>query len=150
MPEENPEFDRRAAIRRAFLGTGFTPKCEVVEWNGEKIEVRRISIGRQKYIDKAIKRTVVATDAKGQKVATETQDGFMMTILSVIFSCYVPGTNELVFDEKDKDELLGMSADGFMEPILEAVSKVNKPKEQTEEDEVLKNSARTSAGASST
>lgn len=150
--EKSPELEPRARLRQALLGTSYTHRSEVVEWNGEKLEVRRISIGRQKHIDKQSKRTIVATDGEGKKVVSEVQDQFTAAVLGIIYSCYVPGQNELVFDERDKDELFLQANDGFIEPILEAISRVNKPlpaPEPGEEPAALKNSGRTPAGSSS-
>ena len=150
--EKSTELEPRARLRKALLGTSYTHRSEVVEWNGEKIEVRRISIGRQKAIDKQSKRTIVATDGEGKKVVSEVQDQFTAAVLGIIYSCYVPGSDELIFGERDKDELFLQANDGFIEPILEAISRVNKPlpaPEPGEEPPALKNSGRTPAVSSS-
>lgn len=140
-PETPMPEDKRARLRQATLGTQFNQKTVLVEANGEQLEVRKLTIAQTKYIQ----RTAVKRDGS--------PDEIRMGLLTLIYSVYVPGTNERVYDEKDEQELGGKSVDDWMERLFDAVAAVNKkdaPPEPGEEPPVLKNSDRTSAASSST
>lgn len=136
MPE-----DKRARLRAATLGSEFKQKVEIVEANGEKLEVRKLTIAQQKYIQRtAVKRDKSADDTR-------------VAVLTVIYCTYVPGTDEHVFDEKDEDELSSKSVDDWVELLFDAVAAVNArpPKPEVgEEPPILKNSVGTPRASSST
>lgn len=147
------DLSLRDRIRKATLGTPDARKSVVVEWNGERLEVRKLTFAQQKKINKLCTRTITALDSQtGQRVASEKLDEIRMAVLTVIHCCYVPGTDERIFDDKDEQEISSMAVEGFLAEVFDAVGEVNKkPKEPEpgEEPEPLKNSARTSAASSS-
>lgn len=121
-------------LRAAALGKEQAQKVEYVEIGDLKFEIRRLTIAQQKYIA----RVAVKKDGK--------PDDIEAAVLTVIYSTYVPGTDELVFNEKDKDELKSKSIDDWLERVFDAIAKVNKKPDAPadgEEPPVRKNSAKT-------
>ena len=134
MSDASAPASRRDRLRAATLGRELAQKVEMVEANGEQLEVRKLTIAQQKHIQ----RTAVRKNGQ--------PDETRAAVLTVIYATYVPGTNEHVFDEKDEDELTGKSVDDWLERLFDAVAAVNKrpaPPEDGEEPPALKNSAKT-------
>ncbi len=87
----------RDDLRGRLLGTKTKPKSEIVTLFGEKIELRQPSFGSM-------------LDAR------EIADTKTRTIEMIVQYAYVPGTDEQVFEDTDRDTILGWP---FGEDILE-------------------------------
>lgn len=80
----------KSAIRAAILG--MKAKSELVTLFGAEVEVRQPSLG-------------VIMDSRERMFSGET-DLKSQTVDMIIRYVFVPGTNEKVFDEADRDELI--------------------------------------------
>lgn len=117
--------DIRSKLRAVTLGAPAVRASVLVEWGGEKLEVRRPTLAQQRAIDQA------STDKKGKK------DNMRALILALIQCVYVPGTDEQVFERADVDALEAQSDDGFIGALARGVSELAK---QGSAEEAEKNS----------
>lgn len=85
--DTNTNSPTRKDIRNALLGKGPKPDTRVIELFGFEIELRQPSLGD-------IMR------------ARETEDPAARAADMIIKYAYVPGTNERVFDDADRDQIL--------------------------------------------
>lgn len=81
-----PQTSERDRIRGKVFGS--TPNFDTVEFNGSKIEIRQPTLGEIFQIQQA-----------------GADDILQSTITMLIKYCFVPGTNERVFEEADRDQL---------------------------------------------
>lgn len=93
----------RDELRKAIFSEKV--ESEVVELpNGQQIEVRDSSAGDM--ID-----------------AVEVKDLKARMVRMLIMCCYVPGTDEKVFEDADKDSLMSLPSGGTYRKLIEAISK---------------------------
>ena len=109
----------RDQLRAATVGSKRVFKSEVVEVEvagGQKlqIEVRQMSIKERSEYFKA------SNDVKDNKVT----DIVKMQVNGIISSCYVPGTDEKVFDMSDYDVLSQSVTGGFADKIWEKIQEL--------------------------
>lgn len=96
---------KRDAIRNKVLAG--RPKSTIVKLDdGTEIEVRQGRVGDM-------------LDA----ITTEDPKKRMASLL--ILACYVPGTNEKVFDDTDYDTLMNLPSGGVFSQLTEAISSQN-------------------------
>jgi hypothetical protein len=101
-------------IREATVGARKRYNSENVEFNGVNIEVRQLSIAdRRDYLDKTI-------DTQNQQA-----DMLKLQVYSIIASCYVPGTNEKIFDETDYSAIANSVTGGFADLCWEAIQRLS-------------------------
>jgi hypothetical protein len=102
----------RDELRAATVGAKKVFRTKSVEWNGLKFEFRQPSLaGRRKLRDKAL-------DDGGMI------DIFEALVWGVIWNTYVPGTDELVFEETDYDSLVSTPPGGFMDEFAVEIAEL--------------------------
>jgi hypothetical protein len=105
-------MSKRNALRSAILGKSPVFRKEIVEYEGEKYEVRQPSYkARKELFNKCM-------DENG-KIAT----GEFLT-WGVIYNTYVPDSDELVFEESDYDVLMSMPSGGILDKLGSVASKL--------------------------
>lgn len=104
--------DLRARLRGATLGQVRKADCELVEWGGERFEVRRPTLKQAKIIETGAKTKDGGTDA------------YRAVVLGVIHTVYVPGTDTRVFDERDADALMDTDLKGYVGAFAEAIKRL--------------------------
>jgi hypothetical protein len=103
----------RDQIRAATVGSKNTFKSEKVTLNGIDIDVRQISIkARDMYVESALQ--------KDQSV-----DLLKLKINAIIASCYVPGTEDLVYEDTDFDLISQSVTGGYADKIWVAIQKMS-------------------------
>jgi len=106
----------RDNIRKATVGSKRTFKSEIVDLAGNKIEVRQLSISaRRDYMDAAI------SSKEGEREV----DILKLQVNAIISSCYVPGTDDLVFESTDAKAIGDSVSGGYADEIWEAVQRMS-------------------------
>lgn len=123
----------RDKLRSATVGGKKTLKKEIVTVNGEKFEVRQITVGDRK---KLVERATSIVDGNPRINFVE------WNLWQVILATFVPGTEERVFEDADYDELISHPAGGFIDELSTALDRLN----SVNQEEVAKNSAQTQSG----
>lgn len=102
----------RDAIRKQVFADKI--KTVIVDLpDGSKVEVRQTSVGQMLDMIKE-------------------QDNKKQIVRMLIESCYVPGTNDRVFDSADYEILLDLPADGVYRKLFDAVNSFSLQKELDE------------------
>jgi hypothetical protein len=98
----------RAELRSSiFSSTNTKPKSKLVDFFGEQIEVRQPKVG-----------VVLDLRNAGEKNIKQ------MLISTLIQYCYVPGTDEKVFEEADEDQLMEMPFGEDLTRLQTAISEL--------------------------
>ncbi len=97
-------------LREITVGSDPDLKSEIVEYNGEKFEVRQPTVATRSEI--LSKSGMSVTDAKGNEVNFGNAQ-----IAAVIFCTYVPGTDDRVFEEEDVPMLRQQPAGSFVDKL---------------------------------
>jgi hypothetical protein len=103
----------RDAFRSATLGAPAIRRSMVVEWNGQKAEVRRPSIERQLYIDK------VTAQADG------TIDKRKQLFLGLIGCVFLPGTDIQMWEVADEAVIMSRDMDDFVGFFMRKLGELN-------------------------
>lgn len=113
--------DLRDKIRSKTVGAKTKFANETLEIDGVEVEVRQPSVKTRSVL---MKMSRDPKKAKGMDTDNISADDVLsslnygkMQVLSVIYCTYVPGTDELVFDESDYDALINQPAGGFVDDI---------------------------------
>ena len=93
----------RDDIRTAILNA--KPKKKVIELFGQKVEIRQPRVGDILSI-------------------TESEDGMDRFMKVMLNYCYVPGTDEKVFEEADRDSLAAVPFGPEFDALNEAISEL--------------------------
>lgn len=102
----------RETLRNKILGAKHSAKSKIVEWEGEKFEVRQPTVkGRNDLYKKCI-------DDNGQ------MDMTAFIVWGAILHTYAPNSDDLVFEDADYDVLSNLPSGGFLDLLSEAVSEV--------------------------
>lgn len=116
MPREIKRRERkmtlteRDKIRKNTLGAPTKFRSENVDLNGSIIEVRQLNLqDRALYLTSAIDPETNATDI------------MKMQVNAIILSCYVPGTDERVYDDTDYDAISQDVSGGFADKLWETI-----------------------------
>ncbi len=83
--------EKRSKLRSLTVAAKKNFKNEIVDWEGEKFEIRQPSVGTRGEI---MQRARESEESVSFNVGA-------MQIWMVIYCTYIPGTNELVFTEED-------------------------------------------------
>ena len=111
----------RDNIRKATLGKSVEFRNEVVEWNGEKIELRQPSI---KVRGELFKKCTF----EGELQMSE------FLVWSTIYSAYIPGTNDRVFEDTDFDVLVNMPTGSFVDEFADKIASLMNVKRDVEDN----------------
>lgn len=110
----------RSKLRTITIGRPANFAKEVVEIDGEKIEVRQPSVKTRSILMKKSRDTSKTKLDKGEVSAEDvlaTIDYGKMQVLAVIYCCFVPGTDEQIFSEEDYEALINQPAGGFVDDL---------------------------------
>ncbi len=125
MSEENAR-SLRDEIRAKTVGSNKIFKSKIVEFNDVKIEIKEPSV---KTWGKILKAVMTIEDG----VSKTDMDKYL--IWSVIYCSFVPGTNQLVFEEADYENLESYPRSGFVGEFSEiAMDMMNSDAEKTEKN----------------
>ena len=105
-----------ADVRSNLLGKTPKFKSEIVLADGTEIEVRQPTVGQRALITKKAECT------NGKNVDF---DYAAFLLWSVIFSSYLPGTDQLVFSPEDYKTLSNMPTGGYIDDLQEAAQRLN-------------------------
>ena len=105
----------RNQIRAATVGSKKVFNTELVMANGMQIECRQMSVK-----DRA--NLVADTEVEGQsdRVDTETWQ-----IFNIIRNCFVPGTNDQIFEETDYEVLASQPCRNWVDTLSQALMRLN-------------------------
>jgi hypothetical protein len=105
-------------LRSITVGAKKDFKGEIIDFMGEKFEVREPSEAQYTAIYQRAYETKLDGDNKG-KISVNLAE---QAVWGLICCTYVPGTDEHVFDENDYDSLMNMPQ-SQLEPLKDAVRK---------------------------
>lgn len=113
------ELDSNGVPRRLLGDDGVERNVEVLRHppvldeagQSVKVELREPNLRERGAIERAVK-----VDRSGELASV---DMVMLKVELVTRMTYVPGTNQKVFDEKDRDGLLAQPAGGFVDDLFE-------------------------------
>lgn len=111
----------RDAIRAATVGSSANFKKKMVEFNGVEVEVREVSPGVREKIRKKAQSRVISNKDGTQEIQLNAAE---YTAHSIIEACYVPGTDEKVFEPADLKTILNSSASGYYKVLGDAASEL--------------------------
>jgi len=103
-------MSERDEARSALLGAARKRTCKVVEVDGRQVEVRKPTVKTRGEIVAAGK-----PDAKGVP-----SDFSAFQVEAVVKCCYVPGTDERLFNRADAELLLDTECDGMVDELSAA------------------------------
>ncbi len=116
----------RDKIRSKTVGSNKIFKSRIVEFDGMEIEIREPSVKTWGQILKAV---MTLEDGVNK---TE-MDKYL--IWSVIYCAFVPGTNDLIFEDADYESLEGFPRSGFVGEFSEiALDMMNSDAEKAEKN----------------
>lgn len=95
----------RDNLRSKILGKSHVFKSEVVEYDGDQYEVRQPSVKSRKMLFKKC----MSEDGR-----IDTGD---FIAWGVIYNTFVPGTDELVFEETDYEVLMSLPSGGILDKL---------------------------------
>lgn len=98
--------DLRAAI---FSSKSKEVKVEIIELFGEKVEIRQPTLA-------VVNKLASAANNPNSKVP-----GIVRVLIEY---CYVPGTNEKVFDNSDEEQLSEMPSGAWLNEFNEAIQRL--------------------------
>lgn len=129
MPEEEnvTSINKRDRLRSMTVGAKKDFRTKLVEVDGEEFEIRQPSIKERSAI---IQRAQVGLDDDNKPKV----DPGIMQVESILRLCYVPGTNELVYESGDRENLMGQPTGGFVDELGQACMKMLNIKKETEKD----------------
>lgn len=109
----------RDKIRAATIGSKKVFKKVILEFMGTKIEVRQLTIQeRNAYAESALEK-------KSKKDDKQTVNIMKLQVNAIIQSCYVPGTDDLVFEDTDYNSISESVSGGYADKIWEAVQEMS-------------------------
>ena len=97
-------MSKRDALRSLTVGKSKIFKKEIVTVDGAEIEVRQLSVGERKR--------VLNRSSKNGEV-----DPLDFQIWAIISTCYVPGTEEKLFEDTDYNVLSEQPTGGFVDEL---------------------------------
>jgi len=104
----------RDILRAKTVGAKKQFKSEIIEWNGEKFEIREPSVRQRAKILQA---------SGAQSLDPNDIDLAKFQTLAVIYCTYIPGTNERVFEEGDLEALMEMPSGTFVDDFAQIAFK---------------------------
>ena len=108
-------MSNRDTLRKATLGATREFRKEIVEWGGQRFELRQPTIKARATLQSKCMKIA------GKDVQTDTLN-FM--VWSVIQNTYVPGTDDLVFEDGDFDSLVEDPTGGFLDAFFEVAAEL--------------------------
>ncbi len=115
-PKKTKTAPTKDSLRAAMLGKQHVFMKKTYKLDGQEIEVRQPTVGGRAKLMKKCEKDV----GKGTRI-----DMAEFMVYSVIFNCYVPGTNEHIFSEEDFDALMGMPSGSFIDDLSELAAEMS-------------------------
>ena len=109
-------------IRSATIGQKVVFEKEYVEYNGIRVEIRQPSIGARQQLRE---RCYTVLDNRPGEDPIVKYDQLEFFLWVVIQNTYVPGTDELVFEETDYPVLKALPASSFMDVFYASAQKMS-------------------------
>jgi hypothetical protein len=107
--------DLRDAVRAEIFNNPKTkPAIQLVDFMGAQLELRTPTLGH-----------ILAMPSKEEQEMEG--EGKAQLVTSIIQHAYIPGTDELVFEDEDLDGLLGMAYSADMQRLFTAMNKLIDP-----------------------
>jgi len=104
----------RDKIRAATVGSKKQYRKELVELEGAQVEVRQLSLlERRDYMSASL-------DKESNSV-----DLLKLQVNAIISSCYVPGTDEKVFEDTDEKAIGNSITGGYADTLWEAIQRLS-------------------------
>jgi len=119
----------RKQLRSLTAGAKVEFKKESIEWEGQSFEIRQPSVAIK---SKIMQKSRISLDEEDKAAS---MDFGAMQIWSVIYCTYVPGTEELVFEEVDEATLSSKPSGSFVDKFAAIAMKLM----NVEPDEAAKN-----------
>ena len=113
MTDQKDISAAREALRNSTLGERNVFKSKLIKYNGSEFELRQPSIKARNTLQRDC-----TTFSKGEADFNP----FEYLVWAVIRNTYIPGTDELVFEEADYDTLVAKPPGGFMDLFGEEIS----------------------------
>ena len=119
----------RDKLRSKTVGAKKVFKKIIVEWEGDKFEIRQPTVAMRAEITKKSLEGFNRDAIDGGSIV-ESIDPGRLQVYSVIYCTFVPGTDDLVFEEADFDMLRSQPSGGFMDLFAANATKLinEKPK----------------------
>jgi hypothetical protein len=92
---------------KIFSAKNKNRKSKVIDFMGEDVEVRQPTVKQVQELAKEARK--------------EDSDAVLLSIMEY---CYVPGTNDKVFDDADKDNLLGLPVGDWLNNLNKAIEEM--------------------------
>lgn len=108
MAEKDPKVALRDELRTKTLGQKRVFKKKIIDFDDAQIELRSLTVGQRIEITNRCTKTV------GQK---ETVDPFEFAVWSLIYCCWVPGTEYRIFSEEDYERFKSEPVGGFVDRL---------------------------------
>lgn len=116
-------MSKRDSLRKATVGAEKKFASKIVEYNGDKFEIRQPSVSVR---SKILKKSSISDDIDDfGKVEFD-----KMQIFAVIYCTYIPDTDERVFDESDIPALKDQPTDSFVDEFAAEAMKLMNAKPQ--------------------
>lgn len=113
----------RDKLRSKTVGKAKNFRSKIETIDGDEYEVRQLSVkDRMTVYNKATKNGVL--------------DPLQFQIWAVISTCFVPGTNEKLFDDTDYESLINQPTGGFLDQLSEAAVLMLNPEANPTNDSV--------------
>jgi hypothetical protein len=107
-------MSKRDALRSKTVGAKKNFRTQIVTVDGEPVEVRQLSVRDR-------------LDVYNRSTKNGQLDPLQFQIWSVIATCYVPETNEKLFEDADYDSLMDQPTGGFVDTLSEAAVNMLNP-----------------------
>ena len=105
--KENETVSRDTIRTKIFSGKNKHRKTKIIDFMGEDVEVRQPTVKQVQELAKEAKK--------------EDSDAVLLSIMEY---CYVPGTEDKVFEDADKDELLGLPVGEWLNNLNQAIEEM--------------------------
>ena len=110
-------MSKRDSLRKLTVGAEKNFASEIVEYNGDEFEIRQPSVSVR---SKILKKSSLSDDIDDLgKVEFD-----KMQIYAVIYCTFIPGTDELVFDESDIPSLREQPTGSFVDEFAAVAMKL--------------------------
>ena len=108
----------RKELRDKTVGAKKDLKNRIVEWDGDKFEIRQPTVSLRAKI---MQKSRIPTGGDAEDIIAQV-DYSVMQVWSVIYCTYVPDTDERVFEDQDAKSLREQPTGGFVDQFAEAAT----------------------------
>ncbi len=105
--KESVVVSRDSMRAKIFSGKNKHRKTKIIDFMGEDVEVRQPTVKQVQELAKEARK--------------EESDAVLLSIMEY---CYVPGTDDKVFEDADKDNLLGLPVGEWLNNLNQAIEEM--------------------------